>query len=174
MTGTFMAVDPREIADNAFKAIGQDWMLITAGTLDSFNTMTANWGAFGELWGRRVCFCFIRPHRHTYGFTERSRYFTLSFFSQKYRPALDYCGNNSGRDVDKIAATGLTPVELTPGGIYFDQARLVLACRKLYAQDIDPARFVDPAIPADIYPRHDYHRMYVGEVVQCLVNAGEA
>ncbi len=45
----------------------------------------------------------------------------------------------------------------------------MLVCRKLYSQDIAPDRFQDPTIN-DMYPQKDYHRMYVGEIVKCLVN----
>jgi len=44
----------------------------------------------------------------------------------------------------------------------------VLACRKLYYQDINPDRFLDPKIE-NMYPQKDYHRMYIGEIVKCLV-----
>jgi flavin reductase (DIM6/NTAB) family NADH-FMN oxidoreductase RutF len=97
-------------------------------------------------------------------------HFTLSFFDEVYRPALDFCGNHSGRDVDKIAATGLTPVAGVTDTVYFAQARLVFECRKLYAQDLTAGGFVDPAIPAQFYGKGDYHRLYVGEIVRCLVS----
>ncbi len=168
MAHTFIETLPGELGDNAFKTIGKDWMLITAGTLDAFNTMTASWGAWGHLWERDVCFCFVRPQRHTFGFMEAASHFTLSFFAEAYRPALDFCGSRSGRDVDKAAATGLTPVTGGTGAVYFAEARLVLECRKLYAQDIVPGAFVDPAIPREIYGKGDFHRMYVGEIVHCL------
>lgn len=169
MDAIFREVAPRAIADNAFRAIGQDWMLITAGTLAAFNTMTASWGAWGELWNGPVAICFVRPQRHTFGFMNSAAHFTLSFFDEAFRPALDYCGSHSGRDVDKAAATGLTPMAAPSGAVYFSQARLVLECRKLYSQDLTPDGFHDPRIPAAVYPRADYHRMYVGEVVRCLM-----
>ncbi len=106
---TLREIDPKEITDNPFALIGNDWMLITAGSQRRFNTMTASWGGLGVLWGRQVAVCFVRPTRYTYGFMERSKRFTLSFFSRRCRSALNLCGTRSGRDVDKVAATGLTP-----------------------------------------------------------------
>ena len=70
--------------------------------------------------------------------------------------------------MDKVAATGLTPLTADDGTIYFAEARLVLICRKLYAQDLDPEAFIDKAILPEVYPAQDYHRMYVGEVMQVL------
>ena len=169
MTHSFIEVPPVQLSDNPFQAIGRDAMLITAGPLAAFNTMTASWGALGHIWGKDVAFCVIRPQRYTFGFMEQAGHFTLSFFDAAHKKALDYCGSHSGRDVDKIAATGLTPIAGATGAVYFAEARLVLECRKLYAQDLTEASFVDPTIPPQAYSKGDFHRMYVGEIVHCLV-----
>ncbi len=155
-----------ELTESPFKLIGSDWMIITAGSPQSFNLMTAAWGGLGVLWQANVGFCFVRPTRYTYSFMERSDRYTLSFFSDAYRSTLNICGTKSGRDVDKIAETGLTPI-FDNEYIYYEQARIVLQCRKLYYHDFMPDRFLDPAIHK-LYPQKDYHRMYVGEIVKCL------
>ena len=161
--------DPHEITDNIFKLIGSDWMLITAGPPEAYNTMTASWGGLGVIWNKNVCWCVIRPVRYTYHFMENADVFTLSFFEEQHRDALNLCGSKSGRDIDKAAATGLTPIAgKLPGTTTFAQARLVIECRKIYFQDIDPSHFLDPSIHGN-YPQRDYHRMYVGEIVNCLV-----
>ena len=163
----FTEIKPELLTENPFKLIGKDWMLITAGTPESFNTMTASWGGMGVLWEKQVAFCFIRPTRHTFGFMEKAGEFTLSFFPEQHRKALVYCGSRSGRDTDKIKGTGLVPVK-EKNAVYFEEAKLVLVCRKLYFQDINPGHFLDPAIE-EMYPEKDYHRMYAGEIVRCLV-----
>jgi flavin reductase (DIM6/NTAB) family NADH-FMN oxidoreductase RutF len=163
---TLKQVRPDVLTENSFKLIGKDWMLITTGGHGSFNTMTASWGGLGVLWERTVAFCFIRPTRYTYEFMERSTIFTLSFFEERFRKALSFCGSHSGRDTDKITGSGLTPVH-DGDFIFFAEARLVLLCRKIYFQDISPDCFLDPKIE-DLYPARDYHRMYVGEIVKCL------
>lgn len=169
MPNEFRALKPQEIPDNPFKLVGTDWMLVTAGPPDAHNTMTASWGGFGVLWNKNVCFCVIRPVRHTYGFMERSEYFTLSFFEERYRGAIELCGTKSGRDIDKAAAAGIAPIAgASPGTTIFSEARMVIECRKIYFQDLDPANFLDPDIH-DNYPQRDYHRMYVGEIVNCMV-----
>jgi flavin reductase (DIM6/NTAB) family NADH-FMN oxidoreductase RutF len=163
MQKQFQEIKPESIAENVFKLIGSDWMLITAGTMPHFNTMTASWGGWGVLWNRKVAFCVIRPQRYTRQFVEKASTFSLSFFSEEYRQALDFCGNRSGREVNKAVATGLTPIELAPGLISFAEARLIIGCRKIYCQDINPAHFIDSTIE-ELYPKQDYHRMYVGEI----------
>ncbi len=118
------------------------------------------------MWDKRVAMCLVRPNRYTYEFMERSWSFSLSFFDEQYRDALTYCGTKSGRDVNKVAQTGLTPV-FGEDTIYFAQSRLVIECRKIYFQDILPGNFLVPGIDG-FYPKKDYHRMYFGEIIRCL------
>ncbi len=130
--------------------------------------MTGGWGGFGVLWNKNVCWCFIRPHRHTYEFMERSENFTLSFFDEKHRAALELCGTKSGRDTDKAAEAGITPIAGTlPGTTAFAEARLIIECRKIYFHDFAPEHFLDPSINA-LYAASDYHRAYTGEIISCL------
>jgi flavin reductase (DIM6/NTAB) family NADH-FMN oxidoreductase RutF len=141
-------------------------MLITSGHEGDFNTMTASWGGMGVLWNTNVCFAFVRPSRYTYELIEREKYFSLSFFGEGNRRILQFCGAHSGRDTDKIAETGLTPI-FDAQAPYFDECRMSLICRKMYFQDLDPANFLDPTISAN-YKQGDYHRMYVGEIIKVL------
>lgn len=158
-------IDPETITENVFKLLNKDWMLITAGTLQRYNTMTASWGGLGVLWNKKICFCVIRPQRYTRQFVDQEEFFSLSFFTDQYRQMLEFCGSHSGRDCSKAAACGLSPFEFSPGVISFAEARLILGCRKIYFQDFDPTHFLDPAI-AELYPQNDYHRMYIGELHQ--------
>lgn len=162
-------IDPKELQVNSIKAIGQEWMLVTAGDMDDFNTMTASWGGLGELWNRHVAFIFVRPQRYTFEFTERETLFTLSFFDPKYRPALMLCGTRSGRDTDKIAETTLTPYATENGSVSFREASMVLECRKLYAEPLKKGSFTESAIPAEIYPGDDFHMMYVAEIINAQI-----
>lgn len=159
-------IDIKALQGNAVSMFDDKWCLITAGNKDSYNTMTASWGAMGELWNKDVCFIFIRPQRYTLEFTEREELFTLSFFGEEYKKALAFCGRNSGRDCDKAKETGLTPMEVD-GSMSFEESETVIVCKKLFYQDIDPQGFIDKGIDGVCYPEKDYHRMYVGEVIGC-------
>ncbi|MBE6703317.1 MAG: flavin reductase family protein [Ruminococcaceae bacterium] len=167
----FTKLVPEEI-ENVFRLVGKDWMLITAAGKgasgkETVNTMTASWGGMGVLWNKPVAFCFIRPQRYTYTLTEQSERFSLSFFTEAYRPALRLCGSKSGRDTDKFSETGLTPA-FEDGVPYIKEARLCLLCRKLYAQDLEKTCFVDPALLAN-YKDGDFHRMYVVEIEKAFL-----
>ena len=142
-------------------------MLLTAGDFaeGDFNTMAVGWGSLGTLWEAPFVQVVVRPQRYTYGFMERHDTFTLTALPPALRPALDLLGTRSGRDGDKIAASGLTPIASTqvaaPG---FDEAELIIECRKMYFGDIDPAQFLDATIDR-FYPQKDYHRFYFGAIV---------
>ncbi len=164
----FSEIAPVDIRHNPFQTVGREWMLITAGPLDNFNTMTASWGTWGHLWERDVAICYVRPQRYTYNFMERSASYTLSFFDATWRKALEYCGSHSGRDVNKTHETGLTPFATPTGAVAFEQARLILECRKLYFGDIGEAGFVDAKVMGAVYQQRDFHRFYVGEIISVL------
>lgn len=154
--------DVAGLSGNVFEKIGKGWMLVTAESGGKVNTMTASWGGFGVLWGKNVAFVFIRPQRYTYEFVENSDYMTLSFFGEEARGALKYLGSHSGRDGDKIAASGLH-TEYIDGMPAFSEASAVIVCRKLYAGDIKKECFTDKSLLSN-YAAGDFHRMYVVEV----------
>ena len=108
-------LEVKDLKDNFFEAIGKEWMLITAGTKEKFNTMTASWGGIGWLWNKPVAFVFVRPERYTYEFIEKSDYLTLSFLGEENKKIHAVCGSKSGRNTDKVKETGLKPV-FTEGG----------------------------------------------------------
>ncbi len=169
----FENCDIENISINPFTRIGQEWMLVTAGTLNSWNTMTAAWGGFGFLWAKPVAFAFVRYTRHTFEFMEKRSHFTLSFFDDSWKKALMLCGTKSGRNVDKAKETGLIPLDLTGShhisgaALGFEQAKEMYVCRKLYSGELSPQDFSVEEIHSH-YPGKDYHRMYVGEIEAVL------
>jgi len=129
--------------------------------------MTASWGATGILWHKPVAICFIRPTRHTFGFANNNDIFTLSFFTKEERSILNFCGTRSGKNVDKILSTGLHPLVTENKGIGYEQSRLCIECRKVYFDDLKPEHFLMPDTDSKIYSGKDYHRMFIGEIVNC-------
>jgi len=163
----FQKIDPKTLDKNVFSAIGDQWMLITAGTAKHCNAMTASWGGMGVIWGRPAATCYIRPQRYTKIFLDREEYYTISFFGEEYRKALSLCGSKSGRDTDKIRECGFTVQAAECGAPYFEEAELVLICRKRFAQPMDPDN-MPQEIKDKWYPKEDYHTMYIGEIVEVL------
>lgn len=146
------------------------WFLITAGDFDAkdFNTMTVAWGSLGIMWNRPFVQAVVRPTRYTYEFTEKYDSFTMCSFPEKYKAALKLLGTKSGRDFNKIAESGLTPIKSeSVSSPSFEEADLILECRKIYYDDINPGKFIDPSINKN-YPLKDYHRIYFGEILKAF------
>ena len=160
----FVKVEVSAIDRNFIKAISEDWMLITAGNRESYNTMTASWGFVGEMWGKHCAVAMIRPQRYTSLFTEREQRLTLSFLGEEYREALQLCGTKSGRDTDKFAEAKLTPIFTSSDTPAVGEANLILECRKLYVDRLNKGAFVDSECDRKWYPNEDYHLMYILEI----------
>ncbi len=165
MENEFKQIQPEEIKENIFRLIGKEWMLITAGTLEHYNMMTASWGTAGVLWKKPVVFVFIRPQRYTYEFIEKQSHFTVSFFPKEHKEFLNLCGTTSGRDLNKMNIEEMNAFEMPSGAVAFKEAKMILECRKIYFDDINPGFFQVFDIEK-VYPAKDYHRFYIGEILQ--------
>ncbi|NOU16385.1 MAG: flavin reductase family protein [Bacteroidales bacterium] len=162
-------LDPYKINENIFNLLDNKWMLITSGTKEHFNMMTASWGGMGVLWNKAVVTIFIRPQRYTYKFVEENSSFNVCFFNQEYKPALNFCGTKSGRDFDKVKEAGLNPVITPNNSITFKEAYLSIDCIKLYSDDLKSSNFIDKSLIDKIYPSKDFHRFYIGEIIGCYL-----
>ena len=173
-------IRPEQLKDNPFEMIGKDWMLVTACTQQKdeegkiitgrVNTMTASWGGVGILWNKPVATIYLRPTRYTKEIIDAGEYFSLSVLGEKYKNALNYCGSHSGRDEDKIAQCKLH-VEYMNFTPWIKEARLVLICRKLYAQEMNAFSFTDPSICDKNYRKNDFHTMYIAEIEKVMVDS---
>ena len=163
------AINPNEIKDNFIELIGKEWMLVSAGDKEKFNMMTASWGGMGYLWNKPVAFIFVRPERYTYEFIEKSDYFTLSFLG-KLRKVYNICGSKSGRDIDKLQATGLNPIETKLGNVLYKEARLSMECKKLYTDVLRAENFIGE-VADRFYGEKEggFHKLYIGEILNTWV-----
>ena len=169
-------IDYRELNLNPMTLFGEDWMALTSGSKEQgFNSMCIAWGHMGTLWERDshsnrlpTVTCFVRPGRYSKGIMDREELFTLSRFPEEYRKNLAFLGTHSGRDGDKIKDSGLTPI-LDEDTMYFEEADLVLICRKQYQAPLAEDGFVDKRLIDFNYPEKDYHEMYIGEILKVLV-----
>ena len=174
MSNKLKNIAPEELF-NAVKMIGKEWMIICAADPEKetgASGMTASWGCLGVLWGKPVCVCFIRPQRHTFGLAENEDRMSFNFFGngEEYREALKYFGTKSGRDTDKTKDMGLTIDKKEIGGEavpYFSESKTVLFGRKLYADDLKKANFIDKSLFSH-YPNDDFHRVYVCEIEEAI------
>lgn len=157
-------IDASTLTFNPFEKLSKQWALVSAGNLDKFNMMTVSWGAVGVIWGKPSVTAYIRQTRYTKEFVDQNDTFTLTFLKDGHREALNVLGSKSGRDMDKMKDSGLTPVEVD-GNVTFAEADLVLVCRKRFVQDMPKENFLQQEILDRWYADQNYHTMYIGEII---------
>ena len=162
----FKEIDAKEIKGNLIDLISNEWMLISAGDKNGYNMMTASWGFLGEMWGSDTAVAVIRPQRYTMQFVDNCEYYALSFYGSN-KEIHKICGKMSGRDVNKTELTGLTPV-FGDNTVYFDEARLVIICKKQYVQTMEENCFTNKE-PLKWYSEKDYHKMIFGKIEKVLI-----
>lgn len=135
------------------------------------NTMTIGWGMMGFIWRKPVLMVAVRFSRYTYGLMEASDTFTVSFpSSDRYKEMLAQVGKLSGRDLDKFTDLNIPVQEAqTVDEPVIDNCGLILECRTLYKQAMNPAN-LDEEIRTSFYADDDYHMLYFGEVLACYHN----
>jgi len=174
---------PFEIKDyKAFTMFENRWAVVTAGTPEDFNMCTVSWGSMGNIWGlvgndMSTVTVYIHPARYTQEFMAKYDTFTVNFFPESYRKTLGYIGSHSGRNEDKVANSGLTPVAVG-NGVAFKEADLTFVCKKMYEHQFDEAHLADrikeyyAAYPSEYTKagkdRWEPHYMYIGEVVEAI------
>jgi len=158
-------IDVNNLSVEAVDLWKNRWLLLTAGNSDEFNMMTVAWGSIGCMWKKPFVQIVVRPQRYTRGFTDKFSTFTLSAFSELYREDLQIMGSVSGKDGDKLSKTKLSikksAIAEAPA---YNEADLILECRKIYVQDMTPDGFLDNTIE-NLYAAEDYHRIYYGEIL---------
>ena len=166
-------IKPEECGENVFSLIGKERMQVAAGDETKANAMTASWGGLGVMWGKNVAYIVIRPQRYTKEFIDNGERFSLNILPEEYRSALNYMGQVSGRDADKMKESGLTVqfLEHTP---VFEESRMVLVCRKMYAQVMEEESFLQQETVERWYPQKDYHTMYIAEIEKIYAASKEA
>ena len=162
----FKEISAKEIKGNIIEKIADEWMLISAGSKEGFNMMTASWGFMGEMWGEDTAVAMIRPQRYTMEFINKSDYYALSFYGDN-KDIHKVCGSKSGREVDKTALAKLTPV-FDYNTVYFNEANLVIICKKQYVDSLKEENFVDTQ-PLKWYENKDFHNMIFGKIEKVLI-----
>ena len=174
MDTSFVSIHPKDIKENPIKLFGDDWAVVAAGTPDNFNELTVSWGALGDAWWNNmpIAIIFVSATRYTQQYLEANDTFSINIFPPEYRKATAYIGSHSGRDEDKIAATGLK-VDFTESNTpIFPESRLIIECRKVYAHNLDRSKFSESLIGnynQKIFQGVIPHTVYFGEIMNCWI-----
>ncbi len=165
-----------------FDLFRNEWALVTAGNMEHFNSCTIGWGSLGTIWTRQgksgaIVTVYVHPARYTCDFLRESETFTVSFFPESCKKALGIMGSHSGRDINKVEASDLTPVA-RGDSVTYGEAYLTFLCRKIYqhqfakedlATDIHEHYQANPrSFPADKNGEWQPHWMFIGEILEVV------
>jgi len=164
----FRRTDADKIPGNIIKMLANDWSLIASGREGKTNVMTASWGGIGRLWDKPVSICFINPTRYSIQTMDEGETYTISFYTEAYKDAMNYTGSVSGRNTDKITGSGLTPIKTPSGAPAFAEAWMIFECKKIVAQPLSPNSIVDTESAAE-WSKDGYHKMYIGEILNVWI-----
>lgn len=168
LTG-FRQISADRIPGNIVKLLN-DWTLITSGSGDDVNVMTASWGGLGVFWEKPVAFCFLGAQRYSITTMDKGDTYTISFYTEAYKDALQYCGSTSGRNEDKIKGSGLTPIKTPSGATAFAEAWMIFECKKMIAQPLSQDAIADKETEvAKKWQGKALHKMYIGEILNVWI-----
>lgn len=170
-----MAMKEIGLADNlahTLSTMGKHGLLLSSVGADGRpNTMTIGWGSAGIIWGRPVFTVLVRPSRFTFRNIEAMGEFVVSVPADDMHETCMWCGSKSGRDVDKFAERGLTPLEAKAVRVpLIKQCVRHYECAVVHRNDVLDAE-IHPEIRSALYPKGDLHRLFYGHVLRVTEQA---
>ncbi|MBF0575087.1 DUF4468 domain-containing protein [Dysgonomonas sp. GY617] len=165
----FRQISADKIPGNIIKLLNNA-TLITSGSGDDVNVMAASWGGLGVFWEKPVSFCFLNPQRYSISTMDKGETYTISFYTEAYNDAIQYCGSTSGRNEDKIKGSGLTPIKTPSGATAFAEAWMIFECKKMIAQPLSQDAIADTTSDAaKKWNGKALHKMYMGEILNVWI-----
>lgn len=159
----FEKVEFKSIQNLCYEKLGTEGALILVGNKEEHNNMTIGWATSGILWSKPVVISYVKPTRYTFDFCNKFDTFSICYFDNQ-KDILRECGTKSGRDVNKDELCNLHAIELD-GEIAYEEATVVIVCKKIYQDDFKKDHFLDMSIYQKRYSDDLPHRFYVGEVL---------
>jgi len=142
--------------------------VIVAQSEGRANAMTIGWGGLGTLWSIPVSTTYVRTSRFTHQLMSCSSLYSICWLPESMKDAVALCGKESGRDMDKLAACGLTLAHTEEGVPYVKQSEIVIANRKIHAAPIDMLGFCKDGMHDRWYQpgtANSPHVTFIGEVL---------
>ncbi len=173
----FEEISPKEICDNMFTLVEEDFSVITSGSKEHYNSMIGSGGGFGTLFKKPTTWCLFKTDRYTLEIIEREQTYTLSYFPKEYKEQALFLGRKSGRHSNKMKEVKLTSVETPLENISFKEARLIIECKLTQITTPNPDDFY--AEEAKNYIKETYnnpinYRKFVfGEITHVWVKKKE-
>jgi flavin reductase (DIM6/NTAB) family NADH-FMN oxidoreductase RutF len=138
-------------------------LLVSVGKDGRPNIMTIGWLLLGRSYHKNpIVVVAVRPATHTFRLLDEVEEFVIAVPTPELAEAAAFCGEKSGRDVDKFKETGLTPtisVHVRPPSIR--ECTVNIECR-IYDKIRPPHHILTPEHRKAALS--DQHTIYLAEV----------
>lgn len=147
---------------------------LTTQYAGQINTMTIAWGSIGFIWGKPVFMAMVRKSRFTHELLSSSGEFTVTIPKHEagqddIQKALNFCGANSGRKINKLQALGLKTIPgIQTEAPIIDCKGLHYECMVLFHTDMS-GKNLDKITDDKWYSDRDYHTLFFGEIVNTIL-----
>lgn len=169
----FKSISTKEIDQNLFKLYSENFSVLTSGNDSIYNSMTASWGGWGQLFDKPVAWNFLRANRYTLELIKKNETYTVSFFDEAYKEQVLFFGSKTGKGTDKMKEVSLNKVSTPSGLITYKEASLILECKLVELTTVKPDDFRSQEgkdFVVDAYKEaKDYHKLTFGEITQVWV-----
>ncbi len=169
----FKEISVKEVSDNVFTLVGEDYFAVTAGKEDNYNSMIGSGGGLGMLFKKPTTWCVLKADRYTLKLIEQEKTYTLSYFPIDYKKQMLFLGSKSGRDSDKMHETKLSHIQTPSGNTSFEEAKLIIECRLTQITTPDPNDFISQEAKDYLNNAYkdasDYRKYVFGEITHVWI-----
>lgn len=169
----FDPIDVKDIREDVFTLVGENYGILTAGTPEKFNSMVTSWGGWGIVFGKPGVFHFLRSNRYTLELMRDRQTYTVSFFDDEFKDDIMQFGMKSGRDSDKMKETKLTGVQTPNGNPAYKEAKIILECRLAEVTTVAPEDFYNEGDRKFVEDAHaetgEYHKLVLSQITKAWV-----
>ena len=169
----FDTIDVRNIKEDVFTLVGEDYGILTAGTPEKSNSMVTSWGGWGIVFGKPGVFHFLRSNRYTLELMREQQAYTVSYFDSEFKDDIMQFGMKSGRDSDKMKETKLTAVQTPDGNPAYKEAKIILECRLAEVTTVAPEDFYNDEDRKFVTDAHaetgDWHKLVLSQITKAWV-----
>ncbi len=166
----FDTIDVKNIKEDVFTLIGEDYGILTAGTSEKFNSMVTSWGGWGIVFGKPGVFHILHSNRYTLEQIREQQAYTVSFFDEQFKDDIMQFGMKSGRDSNKMKETKLTGVQTPNGNPAYKEAKIILECRLAEVTTVAPEDFYDEEDRKFVVDAHtetgEYHKLVLSQITK--------
>ncbi|MBC7222127.1 flavin reductase family protein [Candidatus Bipolaricaulota bacterium] len=129
------------------------------------NAMTIGWALLGTIWYQPVLIVCVRPSRYTHSCLLHSREFTVNIPFGKMEKELEFCGEKSGKDVDKFKELGLRWERGHEVSIpVLTDCDLIYECQIIAQLDLVQEGILSEEVRTKYYPQGNLHTLFFGEI----------